>query len=201
MPPLGRGKWLVQLAQVPVPEVSVRVQHVGFSQRGSPSCPVGLGFRRSAQTLKPPARPRTTHFAFAPFPALRCPALLPAAASWPVDATEVARMQGRRGHHLGPHRGQGSRRVALGDLRAMRLCRSLASRDSRTYRTREESAPTLHTQADLYTLPPVRRATLPGLQQQYIFRCLVACVHMRHSFLASSHCPSCSSGSVLLLGT
>lgn len=123
---------------------------------------------------------------------------------WLADATRWPAMQGRRGHQ-GPHRGQGSRRAALGDCGAHEVLSSLASRDSRTYTHTHppthtamapgERAPTLHTEADLlYMLPPsFRRATLPYSSRTYSHT-YSRCVHMRQTgSLWFHHCPLCSS--------
>lgn len=122
-------------------------------------------------------------------------------------------MQGRRGHQ-GPHRGQGSSRVALGDCGAMRSVVACESRlthihthpPTHTGMAPGERAPTLHTEADLYMLPPsFRRATSdPALQQLYIFPYIFSCVHMRQTGLSGFTTALCSSNLdclLLLLGT
>lgn len=156
---------------------------------------------------RPAHEPRISISLFAPFPGL--PGFLPAPcwACWQMLALALAVcksrpcMRGRRGHQ-GPHRGQGSRQVALGlDAQVicipMRFCRRLRGRDSRTYRYRTGSGrkgnPKLHTTQVYTRCPPPSPCDLDLTHSstKYIFQYISSCTHMRQTAL-SGFTTSCS---------
>lgn len=162
-------------------------------------------FCTDARSHEPPARPRTTHFCppSRRFLALSSGLLMacrPCWLSWMQECGPHARTEGRGGPQ-GPHRGQGSRRVALSDLQFDEVCRRLrvathAHTHTHPHRLRDRGHPSSTRGRFIHPAP-----LLPPCDPAYsssTYSSTYSCAHMRQKGL-SGFTALCSSACLLLL--